>query len=205
MKKWIHASSDGYYILDATFYGQSIYDHGIESTAYDYYDAKQEAIDVARNDLEVVDSKEVREGVWEVTVGFPGVSDIQKKYRFRADSKDEAEDDAYWRAAHQLNARRYRENASIQASSNVANRFRYVVYDYDLETEEELDSLKEFSSGQKEAAIKYAEKYAKEHADEGLGAHVVIIPDDDDDEEVLEYFEYSLGGVEPYETIWTSY
>ena len=93
----------------------------------------------------------------------------------------------------------------IHASSNVASRFRYVIYNYDLEYNEELDALKSFPGTRKEAAIKFAEKYAKEHANEGLGAHVVIIPDDEDDEEVLEYFEYSLGGVEPYETIWTSY
>ena len=74
----------------------------------------------------------------------------------------------------------------IHASSNVANRFRYVIYNYDLEYNEELDALKSFPGTRKEAAIKFAEKYAKEHANEGLGAHVVIIPDDEDDEEVLE-------------------
>lgn len=202
MKRWIHASAGTDYLMDATFYNQSIYADGIEISAYDLDDAKGVAIDRARNDLEVVNSREIREGTWEVTVGFPGVSNVSKTYRFRADSKDEAEDDAYWRAAHQLDARRYRAKSQIDP---IFLKFQYVIYSYDLANQEEVEVVNGFNGSRKAEAIEFAQNYAEEHTAEGLGAHVVIIPDNPRNKEVLEYFEYGLGGVEPYEVVWSSY
>ena len=92
----------------------------------------------------------------------------------------------------------------VRAASSIRVPWRYVVYSYDIDADEEIESVKGFSGAKLDDAIKYAKKYASEHADEGEGAHVVIIPNDEDDEDAVERM-FEETGLEPFEVAWASY
>lgn len=82
----------------------------------------------------------------------------------------------------------------IHASNNLVE---YRIYE--VNNGEELDCVA--TSSDMNEAIKYAKKYAE---DNNIDTHVVVSPFDEDNQEMKDYLEYDLGGLEPYEVIYST-
>ena len=72
--------------------------------AADEEDAENEAIELAKDDLEVNDIVQTADDEWEVTIGFGGLLGVEENYSVNADSEEEAIEEALELAADDLSA-----------------------------------------------------------------------------------------------------
>ena len=81
--------------------------------------------------------------------------------------------------------------------------WKYVVYAYDLEYEEEIEPIKSFSSLKFDDAVKYATNFAKKNAADNIGSRIIAIPKNENDPSVSA--QMYNAGIRPYEIVWASY
>lgn len=114
MKRLIRASADrNYYLLDVTLAGQSILTEPVEGYGRDLASAGQDVLEDIQNDLRILNTEDLGNGRFAVTIGFdedgtifvPGIS---KTYKIRTDSLQDAETEAIYNVIHQLHAKRWR-------------------------------------------------------------------------------------------------
>lgn len=105
MKRYIRsAETYNTYTIEVNFGGFIGADEEYEVDAANEDDAIDEALEMAKDDLNILNLKKTDEDEYEATVGFRGYAGVENVYTVYARDEDEAREDAIEEASNDLSA-----------------------------------------------------------------------------------------------------